>query len=255
MFFVCLFVFGLFVCLFFGFCFYLCTISFKFFLYGDPRIIFCTQFCRTIPYLLLTVARAILCECFNFLYKRTLPAFGENIRGIDIQKGTCLLQLGEAKLLGCVWLHKVAYLHSVTHYRVMERYFLMDNVAEVVQCRFFFCCLEIFFIWLIEAISLTPLSHFALCMSLTTSLGWHFFPHSIPTWNFFCRWSFCFVCLFVCLFFFFVLFFVLFFFENLLDFFVCFRAHPRERCFDVPGLHPSAYPILALSWSVSCWSS
>ena len=132
---------------------YLRTISFKFFLYGDPRIIFCTQLCRTIPYLLLTVARAILCECFNFLYKWTLPAFGENIRGIDIQKDTYLLQLGEAKLLGCVWLHKVAYIHSVTHYRVMERYFLMDNVAEVVQCRFFFCCLEIFFIWLIEAIA------------------------------------------------------------------------------------------------------
>ena len=136
--------FCLFVCLFVCFLFvfvYLCTISFKFFLYGDPRIIFCTQLCRTIPYLLLTVARAILCECFNFLYKRTLPAFGENIRGIDIQKGTYLLQLGEAKLLGCVWLHKVAYIHSVTHYRVMERYFLMDNVAEVVQCRFFFLLL------------------------------------------------------------------------------------------------------------------
>ena len=131
----------LFVCLFLFVFVYLCTISFKFFLYGDPRIIFCTQLCRTIPYLLLTVARAILCECFNFLYKRTLPAFGENIRGIDIQKGTYLLQLGEAKLLGCVWLHKVAYIHSVTHYRVMERYFLMDNVAEVVQCRFFFLLL------------------------------------------------------------------------------------------------------------------
>ena len=37
-----------------------------------------------------------------FFIKRTLPAFGENIRGIDIQKGTYLLQLGEAKLLGCV---------------------------------------------------------------------------------------------------------------------------------------------------------
>ena len=186
----------------------------------------------------------------------------------------------------------------------MERYFLMDNVAEVVQCRFFFCCFEIFFIWLIEAMIIcvscvvTPpvkrnllfvaqwdsqndeiaWLHYLLllfaCLWQLHSVDTFFFhiPFLLGTFSaesvFFC---FVFVCLFVFGFFLFVFFFVCFvlFFENLLDFFACFKAHPLESCFGVTGLPGSsrcgitlksasslsAYPILALPWSVSCWSS
>ena len=55
-------------------------------------------------------------KAFNFLYKWTLPAFGENIRGIDIQKGTYRLQLARLSfwdVSDCTRWHTFTVSHTI----------------------------------------------------------------------------------------------------------------------------------------------